>query len=59
MGLSIHQLLSGKHFSDKGRCDLSAQGDLDFRPNERMTNLHTKYRVPGLKRSSVIERNHF
>ena len=67
---SILQLLSGNHFSPKGNCDLSAQGhcDLDFRPTELkinrdlplgMTNLHTKYGVPGPRRSSVIERKPF
>ena len=67
MGPSIIHLLSGNHFSAEGHCDFSVQNhcDLDFRSTELkiyrdlplgMTNLHTKYRVPGPKRSLVIER---
>ena len=70
LGPSILQLLSGNHFSHKSHCDLTAQGhcDLAFRPTELknnrdlplgMANLHTKYRVPGPKRSSDSERKPF
>ena len=70
LGPSVLQLLSRNHFSVQGHCDIFAQGhcDLDFRPTELkfnrglplgMTNLHTKYGVPVLKRSLVIERKPF
>ena len=56
------QLLSGNHFSAEGYHDLGLwPSDLKINRGHLLlvTNLHTKYEVPGPKQSSVIERKPF